>query len=64
MINNYCKGAVIQIAKDFRPISHVVCKGPLEHGFLDIHLSIFSGASIYENTSAMRVILFWQMFKY
>ena len=38
---------------------HLLCchsKGPLKHGFLDIYLSIFSGAGISENRSATRVI--------
>ena len=41
----------------------LLCKGSLKHGFLDIYLNIFFGASISGNTSAMRVIFFWQMFK-
>ena len=35
----------------------------VEHGFLDIYLTMFFGAGISGNTSAMRVILFRELFK-
>ena len=38
-------------------------KGPLKHGFLEIYLTMFFGGGISGNISAMRVMLFWQMFK-
>ena len=60
MINKYYKGAAIQIARVFR---RCLCKDPLKHGFLDIYLTIFFGAGISGNTSAMDVIFIWQMFK-
>ena len=63
-MNKYCKGAAIQIATVFRPIFLVFfSKGSLKHGFLDIYLTMFFGAGISRNTSAMRVIFFLQMFK-
>ena len=40
-----------------------VSKGPLKHGFLDIYLTMFFGAGISRNTSAIKVILFLKMFK-
>ena len=58
VINEYCKGAVIEIATVFQPI----CHGPLKHSFLDKYLTTFFGAGISGNTSAMRVSFFWQMF--
>ena len=64
VINKYWKGAAIQIATVFRHIC-LVClsKAPLKHGFLDIYLNIFFRAGISRNTSAGKVIVFWQMFK-
>ena len=38
-------------------------KCPLIHGSLDIYLTIFFGASISGNTSAMRVIFFGKCLK-
>ena len=64
MINKYCRGAVIQITKMFRPhYPSSLPKGPLKNDFLDIFLTIFYGAGISLNTSAMRVIFCWKMFK-
>ena len=63
-INKYFEGAAIQIASGVS--THLPCclsKGPLKHGFLDIYLTIFFGAGISGNTTAMRVIFFQQMFK-
>ena len=40
-----------------------LCKGRLKHAFLDSYLTILFGAGISGNTSAMRVICCWQMFK-
>ena len=64
VINKYFKGPAIQIAKGVS--THFPCclsKGPLKEGFLKIYLTMFFGAGISRNTSAMRVIFFWQMFK-
>ena len=64
VINEYFKGAVIQIARGVS--THLLCclsEGPLKHGFLDISLTIFLEAGISRNTSATRVIFFWQMLK-
>ena len=38
-------------------------QGALKDGFLDIYLTMFSGVGTSGNTSAMSVIVFWQMFK-
>ena len=39
-------------------------KSPLKHGFLDIYLTMFFGAGISRNTSAMRVIFFGKCLKF
>ena len=39
-------------------LSCCLSKGPLKDGFLDIYLTIFFGAGVSGNTSAMRVIFF------
>ena len=38
-------------------------KGPLKHGFLDIYLTMFLGAGISGNTSAMRILFFGKYLK-
>ena len=38
-------------------------KGPLKHDLVDVYLIMFLGAGHSGNTSAMRVIPIWKMFK-
>ena len=47
-------------------MTHFACfvsNSPLKHGFLDIYLTIFFGASVYGNTSAMMATFFVRNFK-
>ena len=48
----------------FWPVYHVTClKGPLKRDFLDICLTTSFKVGKFENTSAMRLIVFLKMFK-
>ena len=64
LINKCRKGNVIKTARVFAPVYHVfVLKGILEQDFSDIYLITFFGDGNFGNTSAIRVIVFLEMFK-
>ena len=63
VISKYAKGASFRLQQCFDPFAMCLSKDPLKHGFLDIYLAMFFVAGISADTSAMRVIFFWQMFK-
>ena len=52
---------------DFKSVSaRLPChlsKGPLKWEFLDIYLTTYSGVRKFKNTSTMKVMLFWKIFK-
>ena len=60
VINKYCKSSAIQIATVFLPICLVFSLRVFSN---TAFLTIFLGATISKNKSAMRVIFFWLMFK-
>ena len=64
MINKHGKSCVIWDISTFW--SHLPCflwKGPLKRDFVDIYLTTFFGIINFGNTSAMRVIFFWNCWK-
>ena len=64
VINNYAKGGVVQISTVLLPFSpYRSLKCPLKWDFSKIDLSTFFGVRDFGNTSAMRIFLFWKMFK-
>ena len=63
VINKCNKGGPVQIWTVFGPTYHVACQRPLKRHFLDINLTTFLEVRKFGNTSAMRIIFFWKMFK-
>ena len=45
------------------PLPCYLSKGPLKRDFLNIYKITFFGVGKFKNTSALRVIFFWEMFK-
>ena len=60
---NFVKELSFRLLHRFEPFPCCLSKEPLKQVFLDFYLTIFFRVGISLNTSAMRVIFFWQMFK-
>ena len=64
MVDKYRKGSVLQISKSLPSVYHCwPSKGPLKPNFLNIYVTTFFRVRIFENTSAMRVIIFFDNIK-
>ena len=59
VINKYGKGGVVDVSTVFGPNYHLACRRVLG-SFLDIYLTTFFGCCTFTNTSAMRVLIFFE----